>query len=274
MKFGNVALYCKGWYKYRQGNCKNMWMDFLHCINADGWSLWSKQDVVTWCMHRMDDMRNDELFPNKNQLDLSYFWNEVNEIIRRDSWYYHEGLDFDDAIILHFRNIISNLEIKYFNEKLVKPNANVLPLNYNNAYYSDGKYRPNHEPEYTFADMHCDVIERIEKHFGEFEDQDIKEDEFEKTEAWIRGKNWEDVVVIIGTDSLLDCEEVNLSGKFLNNTHNEHYKDDEFLDLNIYDHTINFDDNKTYVCRVKKIVEHHDFGDWIEYKLMSVLKEI
>ena len=38
MRFGNVALYCKGWYKHRDGSVKNMWMDMLHCINADGWS--------------------------------------------------------------------------------------------------------------------------------------------------------------------------------------------------------------------------------------------
>lgn len=274
MKFGNVALYCKGWYAYRHGTCKNMWMDMIHCINADGWSLLTKNNVVTWCMHRMDDMRNDPNFPYKNQLDLSYFWNEVNEIIRRDSWHYHEGLDFEDAIILHFRNIISNLEMKYFNENLVKPNENVLPLHYTPAYYSDGKYTYNYKPSFTFADMHCDIIERINKHFTDCKDQEIADDEFEKTEAWIRGKNWQDVVVIIGTDSLLDCEEVELSGNFLNNTHNKHYKDDDFLDLGIYNYTINFDDDKKYLCRVKKITEHYDFGDFTKYKLMSILKEV
>ena len=161
MRFGNVALYCKGWYKHRDSSVKNMWMDMLHCINADGWSLWSKNDVVDWCMHSMDSLREDENFPHKNQLDLTYFWKEVNDIIRRDEWYYHEGLDYGDAIILHYRNIISNLESEYFNELLVRPNENVLPLNYHEAYYSDGQYRPNHEPEYTFADMHCDVIAKV-----------------------------------------------------------------------------------------------------------------
>lgn len=273
MKFGNVALYCKGWYKYRDGSVKNMWMDLLHCINADGWSLWSKKDVVEWVMHRMDDMRNDESFPYKNQLDFTYFWNEVNEIKRRDEWHYHEGIDIEDAIILHFRNIISNTETKYFNEMLVKPNENVLPLYYREAYYSDGQYSYNRKPNFTFADMHCDVMERINKSFGDFEDQEIDTDEFEKTEGLIRDKNWEDVVVICGTDSLLDCEEVELSGNFLNNTHNLHLIDDDFLDLNIYDHCINFDDNKTYVCRVKKEIEHWNWGETINYKLMSVLKE-
>jgi hypothetical protein len=273
MKFGNVALYCKGWYKHRDGGVKTMWMDMLHCINADGWSLWSKEDVVEWCIHRMDSLREDENFPYKHQLDLTYFWKEINDIIRRDEWYYHEGLDMNDAIILHYRNIISNIEGKYFNELLVKPNPNVLPLNYQGAYYSDGKYRPNNEPEFTFADMHCDLIEKINEMFPNHEEQEIKDSEFEYQEAWIRGKNWQDVVVLVGSDNLNDCEEVELKGKFLKNTHNEHYKDDDFLDLNIYEHTINFDENKTYVCRVKKEIEEWNWGNDINYKLMSVLNE-
>lgn len=274
MRFGNVGLYCKGWYKYRHGGCKNMWMDMFHCINADGWLLWSKHDVVTWCMHRMDDMRKDDNFPNKHQLDFSYFWNEVNEIIRRDEWHYHEGIDFEDAIILHYRNIISNLEIKYFDKLLVKPNENVLPLCYGEAYYSDGKYGFNHEPSFTFAEMHCDVIEHINKSFVDFEDQDINPDEFEKIEGCIHDKNWEDVVVICGTDSLLDCEEVEVSGELLCNPENVKFTDEDFLDLNIYEHCINFNKEKTYLCRVKKIIDHYDFGDFTKYKLMSILKEI
>ena len=274
MKFGNVALYCKGWYKYRNGGVKNIWMDFLHCINADGWSLWSKEDVVAWCMYRMDVMRNDENFPNKHQLNLSYFWNEVNEIKRRDELYYHECIDFEDAIILHFRNIISNLECKYFNELLVKPNENVLPLNYNNVYYSNGKYNFNHEPSFTFADMHCDIIKRINEMFPDYKEQEIDVNEFEKQEGWIRGKKWQDVVVLIGSDSLLDCEEVEVSGELLCNPENIQYKADNFLQLNIYDHCINFNKEKKYLCRVKKNVENYDFGNIIEYKLMSILKEI
>ncbi len=274
MKFGNVALYCKGWYKHRDGSVKNMWMDMLHCINADGWSLWSKNDVIDWCMHRMDSLREDKNFPHKNQLDLTYFWKEVNDIIRRDEWYYHEGLDYGDAIILHYRNIISNLESEYFNELLVKPNENVLPLTYHEAYYSDGQYRPNHEPSFTFADMHCDVIAKVNEYFPNYKEQEIADDEFEKIEAWIRGKKWEDVVVLIGTDSLLDCEEVEVSGELLCNPGNIKFKNDDYLKLNIYDHCINFDKTKKYLCRVKKVIDHYDFGDFIEYKLMSILKEI
>ena len=273
MKFGNVALYCKGWYQHRSNSVKTMWMDMLHCINADGWSLWSKEDVVEWCLHRMDALREDESFPHKNQIELSYFWKEVHDIIIRDEWYYHEGLDFNDAIILHYRNIISNLEGKFFNEMLVKPNKNVLPLYYREAYYNDGKYNLDHTPSFTFAHMNCDYIENVNKIFPNYKEQDIDKDEFEHQEAWIRGKKWQDVLVRIGSDSLLDCKEVTLSGKFLNNTHNEHYEGENFLDLNIYDHTINFDNEKNYICRVKKIIEQHNFGDWVEYKLMSVLKE-
>jgi hypothetical protein len=274
MKFGNVALYCKGWYKIRNNNVKTMWMDMLHCINADGWSLWSKHDVVKWCMHRLDNLREDENFPHKNQLDLTYFWKEINDMIRRDEWYYHEGIDYEDAIILHYRNIISNLEGKYFNEMLVKPNSNVLPLNYQGAYYNDGQYRPNHEPDYAPADMHCDIVKKINEIFPTYEEQNIKDGEFEYQEGWIRGKNWEDVVVLIGSDSLLDCEEVEVSGELLCNSGNIRFKDDDFLDLNIYEHCVNFDKNKKYLCRVKKEIEHWSFGDDVKYKLMSILKEV
>lgn len=271
MKFGNVALYCKGWYQHRSNKVNTMWMDMLHCINADGWSLWSKNDVVEWCMHRMDNMREDPNFPHKYQLDLTYFWKEINDMVRRDEWYYHEGINYEDAIILHYRNIISNLEGKYFNEMLVKPNSNVLPLFYHTAYYNDGQYRPNHEPNFEFAEMHCDVIDKINKYFPDYKEQEIEDGEFERLEAWIRGKKWEDVVVLIGSDNLNDCEEVILSGEFLNNTHNKHYKDDDFLDLNIYEHTINFNNESHYRCRVKKEIEHWNWGDDVKYKLMSVL---
>lgn len=274
MKFGNVALYCKGWYQHRSNSIKTMWMDMLHCINADGWSLYSKGDVVEWCMHRMDNLRNDENFPHKYQLDLTYFWKEVHDIIRRDECYCHEGLDYGDAIIMHYRNIISCIEGKYFNELLVKPNPNVLPLHYASACYSDGKYRPNHEPEFTFADMHCDYVQNVNEIFPDYKEQEIKDGEFERQESYIRGKKWEDVIVLIGSDSLLDCEEVTIPGDLLNNSNNKHYNDNNFLDLNIYEHTINFDNNKNYVCRVKKEIEHWSWGDDVNYKLMSVLKEI
>jgi hypothetical protein len=109
--------------------------------------------------------------------------------------------------------------------------------------------------------------------FPDYKEQEIEDNEFERQEAWIRGKKWQDVLVLIGSDSRLDCEEVELSGKFLKNTNNEHYKDDNFLDLNIYEHTINFDENKTYICRVKKEIEHWSWGDDVNYKLMSILNE-
>ena len=273
MRFGNVALYCKGWYKHRDHSVKNMWMDLLHCINADGWLVCTKNDVATWCIHRMDDMRQDSNYPYKHQLDLSYFWNEINNIKRRDIEYYHEGIDFEDAIIYFYCDIISSLESKYFNELLVKPNENVLPLHYSEAYYSDGTYSFNHEPSFTFADMHCDVIERINKSFGDFEDQDIKPDEFEKIEGWIYGKNWEDVAVICGTDSLLDCEEIEVSGELMCNPGNVKFTNEGFLDLNIYNHCVNFNKEKIYLCRIKTIVEQNIYFSLTQYKLMSIIKE-
>ena len=273
MKFGNVALYCKGWYQKRPG-ISNMWMDLIHCINADGFYVSTKDGVVEWCLHRLDELRDDPNFKNKYELELSHIWNEINRFIKVTKIYDNKTITFDDAIIYNFRNIISSIEGKYFNEKLVKPNENVLPLLYRPAYYSDGEYAPDHKPTFIFAEMHCDVIEHINKSFVDFEDQDINPDEFEKIEGCIHDKNWEDVVVICGTDSLLDCEEVEVSGELLCNPENVKFTDEDFLDLNIYEHCINFNKEKTYLCRVKKIIDHYDFGDFTKYKLMSILKEI
>ena len=249
-----------------------MWMDFIHCINADGWSLMTKKDVVEWCLHRMDDLMKDEKFTHKNRLDLSTFYKEVNDYIRRDEWHYHEGLDVDDAIILYYRSLISNAEQDCFEEGGVKPHPSVLPLHYSPAYYNDGKYTPDHKPSFTFADMHCDVLERINKFFLDHVEQEPNRwGDFEYIEGWMTEKSWKDVWVLNGTDSLLDCFEDTLSGEFLKHTHNNHYKDEDFLNLNIYEHCTDFEDDKRYVCRIKKVVD--EYG-WVEYKLMSILKEV
>ena len=62
MKLNHTALYCKGWYKAREGGIKTMWMDMAHCIHADGWSPYTKEDVANWCLIRLDKMRKDKNF--------------------------------------------------------------------------------------------------------------------------------------------------------------------------------------------------------------------
>ena len=270
MKFGNVALYCKGWYQKRPG-ISNMWMDLIHCINADGFYVSTKDGVVEWCLHMLDELRDDPNFKNKYELELSHIWNEINRFIKVTKIYDNKTITFDDAIICNFRNIISSIEGKYFNEKLVKPNENVLPLSYRPAYYSDGEYAPDHKPTFIFAEMHSDVIKKIDEMFDGYSDQNIEYDSFEKVESSISGKSWKNVAVLIGTDSLLDCEEAVVSGNVLKYANNIAYKDGYYIDLGIYNNCIDFDSKKEYVCRIKK---YTNAWGTIEYKLMSILKEV
>ena len=68
-----------------------MWMDFVHTIDADGWTMLTKQDVVDWCLFRLDDLRKDKLFKYTHMLDFYNFFNECKDIIRRDEWHYNEA---------------------------------------------------------------------------------------------------------------------------------------------------------------------------------------
>lgn len=260
MKFGNVALYCKGWYKVR-GNVDKWWMDFVHCIDADGWTVQTKQDVATWCLHRLDELRNDPLFGYKHQLDLSYFFNEVNETIRRAKWYDIIDLSQEDAIIAVYRSIISNSPKEYFEDGGVKPNENVLPLSYREAWYDDGKY--SHEPKLYPADMREDVMKRIDEMFPNHIDQEIKDGRFDEIESYIRNKSYKDVVVINGSNSLLTCKEVVLKGSNIK----QHVYGDSVLFLGIYEYCNDIDPDKEYTVRIEGKPDY--WGD-IEYTVKSI----
>ena len=146
-----------------------------------------------------------------------------------------------------------------------------MPLLYRPAYYSDGEYALDHKPTFVFAEMHSDVIKRIDEMFDSYSDQNIECDSFEKIESSISGKSWKNVAVLIGTDSLLDCEEAVVSGNVLKYANNIAYKDGDYIDLGIYNNCIDFDSKKEYVCRIKK---YTNAWGTIEYKLMSILKEV
>lgn len=269
MKLNNTVLYSKGWYGRRPGGCKNMWMDFVHTIDADGWTMLTKQDVVDWCLFRLDDLRKDKLFKYTHMLDFYNFFNECKDIIRRDEWHYNEGIDMNDAIILAYRSIISNTDRDWFTEG-VRPNDNVLPFNYHPAYYSDGRYRPDNKPSFTFADMRCDIIDKINESFAEYPEQEIEAERFKYVESMIHGKSWKDVWVLCGTDSLLDCKEMNLTGKVLKNGM---LNEDDTLDLNIYENCVDIYPDKLYTCRVA-LKKDHDWLDWKQYEVRSILKEM
>lgn len=272
MKFGNVVLYSKGWYQHR-GDSDKIWMDLIHCIEADGWTMFSKKDVITWCLYRLDEMKEDELLRNnKNMLSLSRLYEEVNRC--KSLWrYWHpdEELSTEDAIINVFVNIVSCLEIKCFS-KGVRPSELVLPLTYHDAYYNDGKYEKDHKPSLTFAEMHCDVMKHIEETFPDFKEQDSSSkwfcEDFDSIEGRIRGKKFEDVVVRIGSDNLNDCIEVTLSGYDI--IHNCFAVNEKkvHLDKGIYEHCIDIDSNTQYTVRIQKKDSDWDDG----YVIRSIKK--
>lgn len=260
MKLNNTALYCKGWYHQREGGVRTMWIDLAHCIHADGWSPQTKEDVANWCLHRLDALRKDELFKYEFKLDLSNFFKEIIDNKRCARDFYNEELDMYDLIILNYRNIISECDKECFTER-IKPSSEVLPVNLHDAFYSkyEGKYYP--------AEMMCDYQKRVEEYFTDAKENDLKwHISFEWIETFLHIDNWEDVLVINGSDNLNECKEIYLTGLDLKNGFTTEYDQDIPIDLNIYSHVKNFYKTQVYTCRIK------DDGYGC-YKLMSVRYE-
>lgn len=266
MKFNNVVLYCKGWYQNRQGGVRTMWMDMAHCIDADGWTVWTEHDVARWCLFRLDDLRNDPLFENKSQLDLSRFMSAIYDNIRRAKQWCNEDISLDTAIILGYHNIISDCERSCFSEG-VKPNKNILPLHYQEAYYIDGKYNPEHKPKFYPAEMDCDYQKKVNKMFSDYKEQDIDDNRFELVEGRLKIKNINDVLVLVGTDSLLDCVELNVTGKeIISGTF-----EDDILEKNIYNGA-EIDPYKNYIIRAT--YDQFKYIDGGVYKIKSIREVI
>lgn len=266
MKFGNVALYCKGWYKHRDNNnIPIMWMDLAHCINADGWSVFSKKEVATWCMHRFDEWK-DEL-----NIDFSSLWHHIEEHRRWWDWQHDDKLSIEDAIIWTMYSLIGNTEFKKFDGKPYLPDARVLPLHYIEAYISPMEFRREGDT-YQFAQMHSELMESIQKAFPDGVKQCyevgawVRDDSFEYVERTLSGKSYKDVLVINGSDSLLTCKKFIINGDVIINHHNVpiSYEDEigwdselikdspQYLDLGIYEHCIDFDTNQVYVVYAEK----------------------
>lgn len=229
-----------------------MWMDLIHCINIDGWSVQTKQDVVNWCLNRLDEW-------HLPQLSFSRLISDVQNNIWRYNVHRTDGktLSYDDAIIWAFYSYVSVLEGKHFNEG-VKPSNDVLPLGLHKAYYY-----PDISNEYHFAEMMCDRLSEINKMFPDYPEQKISDwNTFERIESMIEGKDkdWHNVVVLIGSDSLLDCKEIEVTGELLNNSGNITFDGDNYLELGIYEHC-KFDKDKSYIVRYKEII-HDGNGEW------------
>lgn len=271
MKFGNVVLLCKHWYESRDhDDLDTFWMDMAHAIDADGWMCFSKKDVSRWCIHRLDEMRNDEkLHKMSNQLTLSYIFDEIEATIRRASWCGKNDLSREDAIIWVFRSIIIGMEKQYFDEELF-PNSNVLPFSLENAWIDDGKFSKT--PQWHPAQMSCDYIERVKELFPNAKEQKIKNGRFNYVESCLHKTSYKDVRIQIGEDNLNDCIEVILSAENLQN-HNFIIDNKEvWFEIGNFDNCYDLENpkdlSKTYKCRLLKTWD--DLFKEYRYELKSV----
>ena len=278
MKFSNVVLLCKGWYKIRQNNENNLfWMDMAHAINADGYTMRTKHDVVDWCLFRLDDMRDDPKLSNyKNQFRLKSLFNEIERNIYRFSAYTNINVTQEDAIILAFRDIVSNLDNSCFDEA-VKPNKCVLPLNLKEAWYDDGKY--SKKPQLYPAEMMCDFMETVNKYLSDAKDQNINEDDYDWIEGFLLKDSYKDVQIELGEDNLNDCIEVECTALDIKNQRISGV----FTELDKFNNCRDLkeckDPDKTFTVRVSVEITHYDsiegLGlDDITYHIKSIKEKI
>lgn len=273
MKLGNVALLCKNWYKMRNDNRLDLfWMDMAHAINADGWTVKSKKDVVAWCMNRLDDMRDDPKLANyKNQFKFGMLYDEINNCIHRASYYSKIKFSQEDAIIWVYRDIVSNLDNNCF-DKWLKPDARVLPINLQEAWYDDGRYSGG--PKLHPAEMMCDYIEKVNENMPEANDQDIYEDDYDWIESFLKKESWKDVQIELGEDNLNDCIEVECRAFDLKN---HSIPDYGYINMgkfyNCKDLNECSESAKKYIIRLKKVVTKYDISgceDDVTYCLKSI----
>lgn len=262
MKFSNVVLLCKGWYKMRhnQNNGINLfWMDMAHAISVDGYTMRTKHDVADWCLFRLDDMREDPKLSNyKNQFRLKCIFDEIERYIRRFSTYNNINITQEDAIIWVFRDIVSNLDNSCFDEA-VKPNKYVLPLNLREAWYDDGKYSKN--PQLYPAEMMCDFMETVNKYLPNAKDQNISKNSYNDYD-WIEGfllkDSYKDVQIVLGEDNLNDCIEVECTALDIKNQR----IDGVFTELDKFSNCRDLkeckDPDKTFIVRVSVEITHYD----------------
>ena len=273
MKLGNVALLCKNWYKTRGYNRLNLlWMDMAHAINADGWTMRSKRDVVDWCIYRLDDMRDDPKLANyKNQFKLSRLYDGINDSIRRASWSKIE-LSREDAIIWVYRDIVANLDNSCFDGRL-KPNTRVLPVNLHEAWYDDGRYGTK-GPKLYPAEMMCDYMAKVNEIMPDAQDQDIREDEYDWVESFLKKESWKDVQIELGEDNLNDCIEVECTAFDLKN---HSISDYGYIEMGKFDNCKDLkeckDPTKKYIVRIKTVITKYDIPEWkddVTYYLKSI----
>lgn len=132
MKFTNVVALCKGFYTARPGDVPEMWKDFSHCIQVDGYVCCTKSSVAEYCMNKLEDFAKE--FPDEAwKVSFGTIFREIQNYKSR--WkigqHYRELPELDDCdlIIWVFRDFIRYLDGDKFTEGVI-PNDKVLPMDF------------------------------------------------------------------------------------------------------------------------------------------------
>lgn len=274
MKFNNCAAWAKGWYKQRE-NISAWWMDLAHCINNDGWTIYTKKDVAQWCLHRFD---SEPEFFKKSHGSFGFY--DMFEHFTKLAQWHGETLDMYDKIILYFRSCLSCKSFKDFEEGGFKPANWVLPFKLHDAWYDDGQWSSNHKPVFHFAEMQYDAEERVKEMFNELNEQKPyysfeswnADHNFDHIESDLRGKFWYDVVTDLGCE--VGCEVYEISGEHLNrvrynncieidltNIIHSNNEDCIYASLGRFAHSQGYKKDKTYKVYVKHSIRTFEWSN-------------
>lgn len=167
MVFDNVVAYCKGWYKSVTKSVDKMWVDFAHCIMADGGCIYTKEDVARYCLTKFEQFAKK--YPNDAwMVSIGMVYTKIKEHERYMLMVSHgqpKPLSMDDHIIWMYRDFIRYLDADYFKSGYI-PSREVLPVVMHDAYIDEEGWHP--------AEMYSEAIERIKNVFPNFVGQDFK----------------------------------------------------------------------------------------------------
>lgn len=131
MVFDNFIAYCKGWYRRRK--CiSHKWIDIAHCVLCDGYMCYTKQDVLNYCMSRIDEYAKEN--PQKAYTtSFSSIYHRVQtlkKIVSMNSYSQRpvkEDIDEIDYIIWAICDFFQFTNKRDFTT-FIKPSRKVLPL--------------------------------------------------------------------------------------------------------------------------------------------------
>lgn len=170
MKFTNVVAYCKGFYVTRE-NVNEMWKDFYHCIQVDGWNVYNKRDVAQWCMNRIEDFARE--FPKEAwKVSFCKFYSEMmnnKEIAEISARCHNEQYNLDDydLIIWTYRDFIRYLDGDMFSDGYI-PDERVLQLNKENISESIWNKITSKYKKQCFSEWYQTSFEEREKNLKNY----------------------------------------------------------------------------------------------------------